>query len=211
MRASIAGGMSAHFRAGGHSVGFFDDAYEGTPPWDIGRPQPEFVKLADAGAIQGRVLDVGCGTGENALFLASRGHEVWGVDGAPRAIEKAKEKARERSGNVTFRVHDALDLGRLRTTFDTVIDSGLFHTFDDGERTVFTRSLASVLRPGGTYIMMCFSEHEPGRWGPRRVTQREIRDTFRDSWRINWIRKAMFEANLGPGGARAWMSSITRA
>ncbi len=191
-------------------IGFFDAAYEGTPPWDIGRPQPEFVRLADSGMIRGRVLDVGCGTGENALSLAARGHEVWGVDGAARAIAKAQGKARKRGLGATFLVQDARHLGKLATTFYAVIDSGLFHVFSDQERPVFVRGLATVLREGGTYHMMCFSEREPGEWGPRRVTQREIRRAFRHGWRIESIRPAMFEANVEGGGAHAWLSSIVR-
>lgn len=58
----------------------FNPAYRGTPPWDIGRPQPDFVRLEAAGEIEGSVLDVGCGTGEHVLYLAARGHDAWGVD-----------------------------------------------------------------------------------------------------------------------------------
>ncbi len=187
--------------------------YAGTPPWDIGRPQREFARLELAGEIEGRVLDVGCGTGENALYLAARGHEVVGVDAAPTAIAKAKAKAKTRDVAVTFRVHDALKLKTLRRTFDTVIDSGLFHTFPDEERPGFAKSLGAVLSPEGRYLMMCFSEHEPGTWGPRRVTQTEIRGTFRDGWRVDWIRAGRFEAKMDGGGnvARAWVSKIVRA
>jgi 2-polyprenyl-3-methyl-5-hydroxy-6-metoxy-1,4-benzoquinol methylase len=81
---------------------WFDEAYSGTPPWDIGRPQGEFVRLAESGAIRGDVLDVGCGTGENALYLASLGHVVLGIDAAPHAIEKARKKSEERGIQVTF-------------------------------------------------------------------------------------------------------------
>ena len=189
---------------------WFDLAYEGIPPWDIGRPQPEFVLLATTGEIRGSVLDVGCGTGENALYLAGLGHEVWGIDTAPAAIERARAKARSRGVRATFLVADALGLGRLGRTFDTVTDSGLFHVFSDEERTLFASSLAAVLRPGGNYYMLCFSEHEPDSWGPRRVTQAEIRATFQEGWRINYIREARFETNTHTGVARAWLSSITR-
>jgi cyclopropane fatty-acyl-phospholipid synthase-like methyltransferase len=191
-------------------MGFFNAAYTGTPPWDIGRPQGEFVRLAKAGEIKGSVLDVGCGTGENALFLAGLGHEVVGVDGAPLAIEKAKAKVEERGIEATFLVEDALDLRRLQRRFDTVIDCGLFHTLDDRERAAYTRSLASVLGPGGRYFMLCFSEKELGREGPRRVTQAEIRGTFRNGWRVEWIREAFFETHMGVRGARGWLSRVTR-
>lgn len=135
-------------------MGFFNYAYEGgrVPPWDVGRPQGEFVRLAQGGEITGTVLDVGCGTGENALYLASLGHKVWGVDSSPLAIEKAKRKALERDIEATFLVWDASELHRLGRKFDTVIDSGLFHVFSDQERRVFARSLAAIVRGGGTNL-----------------------------------------------------------
>src|SRR3981081_543135 len=70
--------------------------YASRPPWDIGRPQPAFVTLLEGGAIRGRVLDVGCGTGEHALMAAGLGLAATGVDGAPTAIERAPRKAKDR-------------------------------------------------------------------------------------------------------------------
>lgn len=192
-------------------MGFFDDVYRGTPPWDIGRPQREFVALEESGEIAGDVLDVGCGTGENALYLAGRGHVVWGVDSAPGAIETARRRAQGRGVRVTFLVQDALHLQAIGRTFDTVLDSGLFHTLSDDERPRFARSLSAALRPGGSYLMLAFSEREPGEYSlPRRVSQPEIRTTFSDGWRIAWIRPAVFESSIRPDGSRAWLSSITR-
>lgn len=189
-------------------MNFFESAYEGTPPWDIGKPQKEFIRLAEDEEINRRVLDAGCGTGENALYLAGLGFEVWGIDATPTAIKKAKEKAAERGINVNFLVLDALKLRLLKVKFDTVIDSGLFHVFSDEERPVYAASLYSVLNPGGRYFMLCFSEHEPGAYGPRRVTQAEIRSTFGRGWRINYIREAELESAFG--SVKAWLSSITR-
>ena len=75
----------------------FDAAYaSGTPPWDIGRPQPAFVRLADDGTLRGRVLDVGCGTGEHALMAATLGFEAVGVDSSPRAINRARCRSHRR-------------------------------------------------------------------------------------------------------------------
>jgi ubiquinone/menaquinone biosynthesis C-methylase UbiE len=191
-------------------MGNFDSAYRSTPPWDIGRPQSEFMRLEWEGKIRGRVLDVGCGTGENAIHLASIGYDVLGIDLSPAAIDKAKEKAEERESRAVFSVHDALDLPSLGQTFDTVIDSGMFHTFSDRERARFVESVARVLRPGGMYHMLSFSEREPGAFGPRRVTQQEIRDTFRDGWRVDVISPACFESNWEVLCREAWLASITR-
>lgn len=188
----------------------FNPAYLGVPPWDIGRPQREIVRLAESGQIRGHVLDVGCGTGENALYLAGLGHEVWGIDAAPLAIEKAQAKAKKREVAVTFKVFDALQLEHLGKIFDTVIDTGLFHTFADEERPLFEKGLARTLGRGGNYFLLCFSDREPGEWGPRRISQDEIRATFAKGWRVNSIQATRFEHNLDADGARAWLASITR-
>jgi cyclopropane fatty-acyl-phospholipid synthase-like methyltransferase len=188
----------------------FNSVYRGDAPWDIGRPQKEFVQLEEAGEIVGSVLDVGCGTGENALFFAARGHEVWGVDFTPNAIRKARDKAAKLNLNVTFLTQNVLDLHTLGRAFDTVIDSGFFHVLSDQERPLFVANLASILRRHGIYFMLCFSELEPGSYGPRRVTQAEIRSAFRRTWHINYIRPAHMESRRLTDGIQAWLSSISK-
>jgi len=189
-----------------------------TAPWDIPGPQPAVVGLEEAGEIQGSVLDAGCGTGENALYLASRGHEVWGLDFVPVAIERAKGKAKERGLNVHFQVANALKLDRLGRTFDAVLDCGLFHTFPDEERPLYVSGLATVVRPGGSVHILCFSDLEPPGEGPRRVTQAEIREAFRDGWQVTAIREGRFQTTdhpiaktLSPGGPKAWVVNISRS
>jgi len=188
----------------------FEEAYLSLPPWDIGRPQGEIIRLAEEGEIRGVVLDAGCGTGENALFLSDLGYEVTGIDAAGAAIRKAKQKSMGRKVPAVFLEWDVLEIYGLGKRFDTVIDCGLFHVFSDEERPLYVEGLSMVLVPGGTFRMLCFSEMEPGDWGPRRVTQREIREAFDRGWRVDSIREARFETNLGPEGCRAWLSSITR-
>ncbi len=196
----------------------FESIYLGQPPWDIPGPQPAFVALEEAGAIVGSVLDVGCGTGENALYLASRGHEVWGVDYVPVAIERALKKAEQRGLPARFQVADALQLAGLGRRFDAVIDCGLFHTFSDEERPRYVAALAEALRPGGRYHVLCFSDEEPPGEGPRRVTQAELRDAFRDGWAVETIRASRFQTvdgpgqpRFSPGGPKAWLATIVRA
>ena len=189
---------------------FFNSAYEGTPPWDIGHPQKEFVELVRRGEITGSVLDIGCGTGEHALFFAGEGHEVWGIDSAPLAIRKARKKAAKRGLTVHFQVLDARELSRLNRSFDTATDSGLFHTLSDEDRPVFVENLAAVLAPGGNYFMLCFSDREPAGYGPRRISEKEIRDSFRDGWSVNYIRAATFESRTRARGPHAWLASVSK-
>ena len=193
------------------SVTHFIEAYKGRPPWDIGRPQPAFEGLADAGEIVGPVLDAGCGTGENALFLAARGFEVVGVDAVEAAVEAARRKALARGLKAELLVHDALALEGLGRRFATVIDSGLFHTFGDRERRRFVRSLAAALSLGGHYYVLCFSERELREGGQRRVTQAELRAVFdHPPFRVLSIEAAEMAANLDGEGRKAWLARIER-
>jgi SAM-dependent methyltransferase len=178
-------------------------------PWDIGRPQAEIVALAEAGLITGSVLDIGCGTGENALYLAGRGHAVFGLDGSPTAIERARQKAATRGLPVQFHPWDALQLGRLRKSFETVIDVGLFHVLADGERRRYAESLAEVTAPGSDLFILCWSAEEPPVPGPRRVEEHELRDAFRSLFVTLVVTPAGFERRGRPP-ARALLARLTR-
>jgi SAM-dependent methyltransferase len=193
----------------------WDDAYEGdTPaPWDIGRPQPAFVRLADKGLLLGRLLDSGCGTGEQTLLAAAHGADALGIDVSPRAIKQARGKAAERGLDVRFEVADALRLGDLGLTFDTIIDSGVFHVFDDEDRARYVASLASVLGDGGHCYLICFSDRQPGTFGPRRVRQDELRAAFSEGWTIASIEADTFdihEPRFDIPFAQAWLADIQR-
>ena len=163
----------------------WDEFYKDlAPPWDIGRPQPAFLRLADADALTGALLDAGCGTGEHTILAACRGAVALGIDVSPRAIEIARRKAAEHGFEAIFQVLDALRLDTLSESFDTILDSGLFHVFDDADLTGYVTALHGVLRPGGHLHLMCFSDRQPGDWGPRRITDVELRAAFDSGWRI---------------------------
>jgi SAM-dependent methyltransferase len=188
----------------------FEAAYrQGPPPWDVGRPQPEIVRLAEEGEIVGDVLDVGCGTGENALHLAGLGRRVMGIDAAPTAIARAREKAAARGLAVPFLVADALDLAKLRRRFETVVDCGLFHTFGPEQRRAYAGSLCEVLSPGGTLHVLCFPDEEPPGPGPHRISESDLGDAFRSIFALTRIRPGRFE-RLHEDAARAWVATLVR-
>jgi SAM-dependent methyltransferase len=191
----------------------WDSSYTGTaPPWDIGRPQPAFVHLAEAGALVGALLDAGCGTGEHTILAARHGAQSIGIDVSPRAIEIAQRKATENGVETIFQVLDALRLDTLLHSFDTILDSGLFHVFDDLDRTEYVTALHAALRPGGHLHIMCFSDSQPGDWGPRRVTGGELRAAFGSGWRFDSLTPNRFDINpvVGSTTAEAWLADIVR-
>jgi cyclopropane fatty-acyl-phospholipid synthase-like methyltransferase len=170
-----------------------------------------------ADRIIGSVLDAGCGSGENALFFASRGQKVTGIDFLAEPVTLAKQKAAERGLTATFLVMDALALKELPEVFDSVIDSGLFHVFGDEDRRRYVEGLWSVLKPGGRLFLLCFSDAEPGEQGPRRVSRKEIEDAFAEGWVVESIEPSRYEVRLDPndssfrdGGPRAWFAVISR-
>lgn len=191
----------------------WDESYrrEAPPPWDIGRPQPRFAALAETGALSGRLLDCGCGTGEHALLAASGGADVFGIDLSATAIERARRKAEERGLTARFEVADAIELAAPDEPFDVVIDSGVFHSFDDNDRPRYVASLRRQLRVGGSCFLMCFSDRQPGDWGPRRVREAELHEAFAEDWSIT-VEPAVFAINPFEGvtDVQAWFVTARR-
>ncbi|HKS98248.1 MAG TPA: class I SAM-dependent methyltransferase, partial [Rugosimonospora sp.] len=186
----------------------WNDCYTGVPHWDLGRPQPAFQDLADSGAITGRVLDAGCGTGEHVLMCAARGLDATGVDLAPAAIARAGGKARERGLAARFLVRDARDLTDL-LPFDTVLDSGLLHTFADADRAAYLHSVRSVLAPGGRMFVLCFSDQVRAPGGPRRLSAGELTAAFADGWWVDSVAPTTLDTSAG-GGVPGWLVRATR-
>ncbi|HEX2610535.1 MAG TPA: class I SAM-dependent methyltransferase, partial [Gemmatimonadales bacterium] len=159
----------------------------------------------------GTVLDAGCGTGENALHVASLGFSVLGVDVAETALAIAREKAADRGVEIELAVADALHLERLGRRFETVLDCGLFHTFDDDERPAYVASLASVIERDGTLYVLCFSD-EGLDTGPHPVSQEVLRAAFNpgDGWNVATIEADRTQTRFHADGAPAWFATIKR-
>jgi SAM-dependent methyltransferase len=190
----------------------WDASYQAGPaPWDTGQPQPEIVRLASEGGFAGTVLDVGCGTGENALHIASLGMPVLGVDIAETALEMARQKAEARGTDAEFVLADAFHLERLRRTFDTVLDCGMFHTCDSEERPGYVASLASVTEHDATLYVLCFRDDGP-RAGPHPVSEEGLRTAFNPGtgWNIKALEPALVQTRFHDNGAPAWLATVQR-
>jgi cyclopropane fatty-acyl-phospholipid synthase-like methyltransferase len=193
----------------------FRQLYQSQPPWDVGHVQNALAEVADE--VHGDVLDAGCGTGENALFFAERGHNVYGIDFLEEPIQLAKEKAAKRNLEACFLVMDAMALGELPRQFDTIIDCGLFHTLSDEDRPRYVAALAETLKPGGRMWMMCFSDKEPGEEGPRRISPDDIHEAFSSGWIVERLELTNFETSphaehvrFSPGGPIAYRVLVRR-
>ena len=194
-------------------MSWWDKEYEGSPPWDIGAPQPEIVRLFENDEIKkARVLDIGGGLGDNSIFLAEKGFSVTCMDIARLAIERGKARAKKQKVMVDFRVGDALKLDEYfeEESFDTVIDSGLFHSLDNDERLPFAKQIRRVLVDGGKYFMLCFSDKDPDDEVPVRISQEEIQRTFSTLLRIDYIKDTFLFSKFHTKGARAYVASMTK-
>jgi SAM-dependent methyltransferase len=166
-------------------------------PWDIGGPQPAVVALVDAGVFRGEVLDAGCGLGENAIFLASRGLRVTGVDGAEAALRTARERAAERGVEVTFTHTEVTTFAGVEQRFDTVLDSALYHCLDDDQRTAYAEALWRVTTPGARLHLLCFADVGNEAFGlPMTVSQDDLRTHLGGRWHIRDIEPADYTTSI---------------
>jgi SAM-dependent methyltransferase len=183
--------------------------HDGPAPWDIGRPQPAIVRVAPG--FVGPVLDAGCGTGENALHVAALGLSVLGVDVAETALAMARAKAADRGIEAEFAVADALRLDRLGCTFATIVDCGLFHTFDREERPAYVASLATVAAPDALLHLLCFSD-VGSNIGPHPVSRSDLTEAFtvESGWSIVSVEADRVETRFHDDGAPAWLATVRR-
>jgi 2-polyprenyl-3-methyl-5-hydroxy-6-metoxy-1,4-benzoquinol methylase len=192
----------------------FTEQYKGTPPWDIGKPQAQFIKRAKI--IKGKILDVGCGTGNTAIYFAAHGLKVTGIDFVEAAISKARTKANQKNLSVNFLVKDAMTLREWDEKFDSVIDSGLFHIYAGDERQRYVEGLLHVIKPNGRLFLLSFTDQalEGG------VSDQELRDVFSEGWEIESLELVRGEVSADflkkfpdiypEGGPKMWFAMIRK-
>lgn len=147
----------------------------GNTPWDTGEPEPELIRVLDAHAVpRGRALEVGCGTGTNAVYLARRGFEVTATDISPTALAAARERAAKAGVDVMWVEADLLSEPNLGEGYDLVLDRGVYHVLRLGDASPFLRLLGRALRPGGLYVVLAGNANDAIEEGPPRVHAHEL-------------------------------------
>jgi SAM-dependent methyltransferase len=199
----------------------FDTAYEThTAPWVIGEPQPAVVALEISGLLRSPILDIGCGLGEHSILLTRLGYQVLGIDFAPHAVEQARANFAARGVDAHFEVGDAFDLDPA-TPYETILDSALFHIFDDDDRPRYVASLHRGTRPGGYLHVLALSDAGRG-FGPQ-VSEQVIRSAFGDGWDLESLETTTYRGVVGDAHAEllglpagtvvdepAWLARVRR-
>jgi SAM-dependent methyltransferase len=188
----------------------WDDRYSsGELPWDTGVPDALLVETVQAGVTRGRALDIGCGTGTNAIWLAQNGFDVTGVDISPRAVERARAKLGDARLACRFAVHDILASPPEGPAFQFVFDRGCFHVFDEpAERARFAERVAAALAPDGLWLSLIGStEGGPRDMGPPRRSVRDIADAIEPHLEIVSLRSSEFRQDPP---VKAWICQARR-
>jgi SAM-dependent methyltransferase len=165
-------------------------------PWDIGGAQPVVIEAERAGRLHGAVLDVGCGLGDNAIYLASQGHQVTGIDSAPAAVEQARHRARQSGVDVDFAVADAGSLDGFDGQFDSVLDGACYHCLAEDVRDAYAAALHRATRPDALLTLFCFPPGGSGPVAAMGVPEENLRATWsKAGWDITDLRLTRYHAN----------------
>jgi ubiquinone/menaquinone biosynthesis C-methylase UbiE len=191
-------------RFGTDPLAFFNSVYKDVPPWDIGAPQPAMAAILEKFPPLNPILDIGCGSGDLAIYLAKIGHQVVGIDFVESAITNAQNKIGslppETEQLLNFQVADALKLSLLQKKFGAIVDSGFYHLFNSDQCDQLIDEIASTLLPNGCYYLHEFSIEFPVPNVPRQIMADELQARFTadKGWRIKEIQSVEFLSRVAP-------------
>ena len=182
------------------------------PKWDTGQPSADLKKAVEEGVIKpGRTVEFGCGTGTDAIYMASQGFDVTAIDISPSAIAQALEKARRAGVSVRFMLADALnppDIGK----FDFIYDRACYHEVRGQNLNAYLETLRKASRPGTRMLLLAGNSNGPDLgFGPPTVSEEELRFDFTPLFDIEWLRESRFEVNPPAAGfPLAWAVLMRR-
>ena len=185
-----------------------------TPPWDNKAPKENVISWQEAGLVHGDVLDIGCGLGDNAIYLAGHGHKVTGLDISPTALIAAERRALDARVDVAFAVADATRLDGYTDAFDTIVDSGCYHCLQEQGRRDYAVAVYRAARPGATLLLSAFSDAnaEHGEWPRPMVSEQTLRQTLGDAgWTITSLETITVPIDEQQNEALMWMLQAQRA
>ena len=184
---------------------------EGTPPWETGRPAEELASVLDEGIVPtGTALEVGCGTGADAVYLAEQGFEVTAVDASPQAIERARHRARLEAAPVNFLLADVFEFAQTADRFDFVYDAGFYHFIRGADLDRYLDLLWRTTRPGSFYLALVGSVGETASGGPPQVSESHIRLELGRLFEFIHLRHFRFESPAREQGYLGWSCLMRR-
>ncbi len=184
---------------------------EGTPPWDTGAPKQELVRILDEARVPvGTAIDLGCGTGADAVYLARRGFEVTAVDCSAMALERAHTRAEMEGALVRFVLADVFTFGLKAGQFDFVYDGGFYHAIRQIDLRRYLDLLWRVTKPGSYYLCLAGSTGEESEGGPPQVSEEEIRRELGRLFEFVHLRPFRFESHQSPQGYPGWSCLMRR-
>jgi len=211
-RRLLPSGILPHGPKGNRLLETWDADYRGAKPpaWDIGRPADELQKLVREGTVRScRAVDLGCGSGTDAIFLASHGFDVTAIDISPTALSQAQEKARKAGVSVRWVLADVVappDLG----PFDFIYDRGCYHNVRDQNLTAYVDTVRRFSHPGTKFLLLSArrDEHAPAEYPG--VTEEEFRYDFLSWFDVEWLREIKLESNEPGVSPPGWSALLIR-